>query len=123
MYQSVDYDGEITIDGLAFRAEGETLFVSDEPFYFNRFNTNEMKDYYKLFYPNFDEDYYRKLLELFHFDEKKPLHLLSRGLKRQSIVILALSCQPKVLLMDESFDGLDPMVRLTLKRELIRLGR
>ena len=120
--QVYDYDGEITIDGAPLSEQKEKLFfVSDEPFYFNRFNTNEMKDYYKLFYPNFDEDYYRKLLELFHFDEKKPLHLLSRGLKRQSIVILALSCQPKVLLMDESFDGLDPMVRLTLKRELIRL--
>lgn len=120
--QVYDYDGEITFDGLPIAEQKEKLFfVSDEPFYFNRFNTNEMKTYYQIFYPDFDEDYYRQLIELFHFDENKPLHLLSRGLKRQSIIILALSCQPRLLLMDESFDGLDPMVRLTLKRELIKL--
>lgn len=120
--QVYDYDGKITFDGLPMAEQREKLFfVSDEPFYFNRFNTTEMKSYYQIFYPDFDEDYYRHLIELFHFDEKKPLHLLSRGLKRQSIIILALSCQPRLLLMDESFDGLDPMVRLTLKRELIKL--
>ncbi|MDD4323739.1 MAG: ABC transporter ATP-binding protein [Eubacteriales bacterium] len=120
--QVYDYEGEITIDGTPIAEQKAKLFfVSDEPFYFNRFNTEDMKSYYQIFYPDFDEDYYRHLLELFHFDAKKPLHLLSRGLKRQSIIILALSCKPRLLLMDESFDGLDPMVRLTLKRELIKL--
>jgi ABC-2 type transport system ATP-binding protein len=120
--QVYDYDGDISLDGAPIADRKEKLFfVSDEPFYFNRFNTSEMRDYYRIFYPDFDQEYYRHLLELFHFDEKKPLHLLSRGLKRQSIIILALSCKPRLILMDESFDGLDPMVRLTLKRELIKL--
>lgn len=113
---AVFYDGEPMEEHM-----DKLFFVSDEPFYFNRFTCKEMKNFYKSFYARFDEDYYAKLLQLFHFNENKPINQLSKGLKRQCALILALSCRPELLLMDESFDGLDPMMRLHLKRELIRL--
>lgn len=114
--------GEITIDGISTREDRSKLFfVSDEPFYFNRFTTKDMSEFYKCFYTNFDADLYAYLLDKFKFDDNKPINQLSKGLKRQSAIILALSTRPQVILMDESFDGLDPMMRLTLKRELIRI--
>lgn len=117
-----DYKGQILYDGQDITKQREHIFfVPDEPFYFNRFSTKAMKGFYKSFYPNFNEEYYQYLLSVFRFNENKPIHNLSKGLKRQCALILALSCKPQLLLMDESFDGLDPMMRLHLKRELIRL--
>ncbi len=116
-----EYDGTVEWDGEPITKHQEKLFfVSDEPFYFSRFNTLQMKDFYKSFYKTFSEEEYQSLLKVFHFDDKKPIHLLSKGLKRQCALILALSVSPRLLLMDESFDGLDPMMRLHLKRELIK---
>ncbi len=117
-----DYEsGHIQLDGKDIKEHQEKIFfVSDEPFYVNRFTTKEMTGFYKSFYPDFDERDYMRLLELFHFDQMKPIHEMSKGLKRQCMLILALSCQPDFLFLDESFDGLDPMMRLTLKRELIK---
>lgn len=118
-----DYEqGEILLDGVSTKEDRSRLiFVSDEPFYFSRFTTKDMCDFYRSFYSSFDMDTYERLLRIFQFDETKPINKLSKGLKRQSAIILALSTKPELLIMDESFDGLDPMMRLTLKRELIHL--
>lgn len=45
---------------------------------------------------------------------------MSKGMQRQVALICALSTQPKVLLMDEIFDGLDPVMRQLLKKLLAR---
>lgn len=116
--------GEVLFEGQSLAADpdlrNQIVFVSDEPFYLNRFNLKEMKNLYKSFFPNFSEEKYQELLQLFRFDENKQIQNFSKGLKRQSGLILALAIQPKLLLMDESFDGLDPLMRLTLKRYLVK---
>lgn len=113
--------GEIEFNGVSTKVDRSDLFfVSDEPFYFNRFTTKDMLDFYACFYKNLDVELYKRLLDIFDFDDEVAINRLSRGLKRQSALILGLSTRPKLLLMDESFDGLDPQTRLTLKRELIR---
>lgn len=115
-------DGSITLDGKPIynnpESKKEIVFLSDEPFYLNQSNLKSMKDFYKLFYQSFDEERYQNLVKIFHFNENKVIHKMSKGLKRQASLILNLSLRPKLLLMDESFDGLDPMMRLTLKRYL-----
>jgi len=61
---------------------------------------------------------YRKLLHNFPINENEKIATFSKGMKRQANIILALSIMPEVLLLDEAFDGLDPVMRLTLKRIL-----
>jgi len=39
-------------------------------------------------------------------------------MKRQTLLLFALAIKPKLLLLDEAFDGLDPLVRMNLKRNL-----
>lgn len=99
-------------------AKKDIVFLSDEPFYFNQSTLKDMKGFYKTFYEHFDDSRYETLVKLFKFNEKKQINKMSKGLKRQAALILNLSLRPKLLLMDESFDGLDPMMRLTLKRYL-----
>jgi len=92
------------------------LFLADEPFFLHQTTLKEMKEFYKIFYPAFDEKVYAKLLTNFPIAENEKINTFSKGMKRQAGLILALSVSPDVLLLDEAFDGLDPVMRLTLKR-------
>lgn len=94
------------------------LFVSDDPFFLAQSSLKEMRVFYEIFYPSFNEAMYNRMLSLFKLDEKARIQDFSKGMKRQAGLILALSVSPDVLLLDEAFDGLDPVMRLTLKRIL-----
>ena len=92
------------------------LFLADEPFFLHQATIDEMKDFYRIFYTSFNEEMYERLLKNFPIPRNKKINDFSKGMKRQVGLILALSLNPDVLLLDESFDGLDPVMRLTLKR-------
>lgn len=116
--------GQVTVDGEFVYDEPlvkkRILFLADEPFFLHQSTLKEMKEFYKIFYPSFDESMYVKLLNNFPIPENEKINTFSKGMKRQTGLILALSVNPDVLLLDESFDGLDPVMRLTLKRFISR---
>ena len=95
----------------------DIFFVSDEPYYPFAENMNSLKQFYKTFY-DFDEIAYVKYLNLFGLDEKTAISSFSKGMKRQAMLVFALAIKPKLLLLDEAFDGLDPLVRHELKAAL-----
>ena len=43
----------------------------------------------------------------------------SKGMKRQAVVIIGLSCMTKCLMLDEAFDGLDPAMRKVVKEMIV----
>ena len=75
----------------------------------------ELKNYYKSFYPNFSETVFKKLLSIIKLPENEKISTFSKGMKRQTIVIIGLAACTEYLLLDESFDGLDPTMRLIVK--------
>lgn len=95
----------------------DIFFISDDPYYPFGSNINTIKEFYKSFY-EFDENEYNKYLELFNLNPNKQISSFSKGMKRQVMLLMALSIKPKLLLLDEAFDGLDPVVRLTIKKAL-----
>ena len=102
------------------KAKSKIFFLPDEPYYDENVTPQSLKDIYKVFY-NLDEEHYFKYLELFEIPIKKPINKFSKGMKRQVFIALTLAIKPKYLLLDEAFDGLDPLARLTFKRALIDL--
>lgn len=114
----VTWDNEPIFDNPAVKKD--ILFISDEPYYFYNASISDMKQFYQIWYPSFDEDEYAHYLKLFHLDEKMPLAQFSKGMKRQAFIIFALAIAPKLLLLDEVFDGLDPMMRLMFQRALAK---
>ena len=107
-------DGEEPFENVGLK--GKLFFVSDYPYFMTQFSLKDMADFYRRTYPNWDPSEYIRLRNLFRLDEKMKLHNMSKGMQRQSAIICALATRPDYLLMDEVFDGLDPVMRQLLKR-------
>lgn len=98
----------------------DILYLSDDP-YFERTSTiQSLKHFYKSFY-HFDEEVYQKHLKMFGLDESKPINNFSKGMKRQTFLLFAMAIKPKLLMLDEAFDGLDPFVRVNFKKALFEI--
>ena len=92
--------------------KAEMAAIPDELYYFNSATTRDMMKFYRGLYPQFDDKRYDALREAFpEVDENQPIRRLSKGMQKQSAFWLALCCQPKVLVLDEPVDGLDPVMR------------
>ncbi len=113
-------EGCVTIDEQQIY-ENESIkqqiyFVPDDLYFFPGSTMDDMASYLKRLYVNWNQERYEELLTKFPMGRKQKLHTSSKGMRRQAALILALSCQPKYLLLDEAFDGLDPVLRLTLRK-------
>ena len=116
--------GQVCVDGENVweneRVKSQIFFLSDDPFYATGVTARTLADMYRATY-DFDEAIFKEYLEKFKLSEKAPIRNFSKGMKRQVFVALALAVAPKYLLLDEAFDGLDPLARLVFKRGLIEL--
>lgn len=116
-------EGEVLLDGENVFDNGkkrtELFFVPDEMYIPHNVTLEKMKKLYKGYYPGFDEKVYNNMREALGLDEKKNIRSFSKGMQRQSIVILAMATRPKFLLLDEVFDGIDPQKRNLCKKIFI----
>lgn len=99
----------------------DIMILSDDPYYFYNATIKDMQEFYKTWYPSFDYEKYTHYVNVFQLDENKSMKNFSKGMKRQAFIALALAIRPKYLYLDEAFDGLDPMMRLTFKQEIAEL--
>ena len=115
--------GEVLIDGNEVYSRPEVkervFFINDETVQFRGYTLKSLKNFYKGFYPNFSEEIFEKLRETIKLPLDKKIDTFSKGMKRQAIVIIALACRTDYLLLDEAFDGLDPTMRIIVKRMLV----
>lgn len=115
--------GEVLIDGTDIydSSEGkQKLFFVPDDIYFEAYSTIEkMAKFYCGYYPDFSFELLDKLCGVFGLDKKARLNSFSKGMQRQAEMILGLSTNPQVLLLDESFDGLDPAKRSLMNKMLI----
>ena len=111
--------GEITIDGLPVydnpKAKELFFFIPDEVYFFPLGRAQDMAAHYAGIYPDFSMETFSMLMERFGLDAKRRISGFSKGMKKQLAVILGLSSQTKYLLCDETFDGLDPVMRQATK--------
>ena len=112
-------EGEIMVDQEPVY-ENETIkqqifYISDGGYFPQGYTAADLKDFYREYYPGFLTDRYRKLMEQFHLDEKRRISAYSKGMKKQLLVIMGISAGTKYLLCDETFDGLDPVMRQAVK--------
>ena len=107
------FDGEPVYDSP--KVKNKIFFVNDETVQYTKYTLTELKNFYKIYYPNFSEELFDSLTEKAKLPRDKKLSSFSKGMKRQAIVITGISCQTEYLILDEAFDGLDPAMRTTVK--------
>lgn len=86
-------------------------FVYDENYYYEELKVAEMKYIISKFYKSWNEEMYKKYLEIFELPLNKKIKELSKGLKMKFGLLMALSHEPELLIMDEPTSGLDPVFR------------
>ena len=91
------------------------FYIPEDAYYFQNSTPLQMMEYYSSIYPLFDEEMFKTLLEKFKLDGKRRIQTFSKGMKKQVSILLGLSSQAKYLLCDETFDGLDPVMRQAVK--------
>ncbi len=111
--------GELLVDGKPVYEnpdiKSQICFLSDTPYYFQNADIREMRDYYMEIYPTFNRKQFDSLAGIFHLDLKRRINSFSKGMKKQVSILLGLCAGTKYLLCDETFDGLDPVVRQAVK--------
>lgn len=90
-------------------------YIPDELFFLPGASMNRMSDLYASIYNNFDRARYKYLADAFGLNPKKSINTFSKGMKRQAAIILAISSRPDYIFFDETFDGLDPVMRNLVK--------
>lgn len=117
-----------------YRADGGTVTVNSQSVFENRAlksklrfvpdelalpagqNLLSMGKQLSRLYPSWDEVWFTELCQRFPVNEKSRFQALSKGNRRQAGIILALASRPEVLLLDEVFDGIDPVIRRLVKQ-------
>lgn len=114
--------GEVLIDGENplnnSRVKQNIVFVPDDLFFYSGYTIYDMALFYKALYEKFDMEYLEKLAKILKLDIKRKISTFSKGMKRQCALILAIATNAKYMFFDETFDGVDPVVRTVLKKIL-----
>ena len=113
-------EGEILIDGENVIknpfAKDRIAFVPDELFFIPQANMRTMASFYGNIYKKFNKERFNELTKTFGLDPNKKLSTFSKGMRRQAAIILAVSTMADYVFLDETFDGIDPVVRNLIKK-------
>lgn len=107
-------DGEVPFENA--KVKSDICFISDYPYFLPQATILETAQFYSRIYPGWDPERFDELCGIFPVEKKERISRFSKGMQRQAALICALSARPRYLLMDEIFDGLDPVMRQLLKR-------
>ena len=111
--------GQILIDGLPVfenpTAKARLFYIADEPYYFHNARAEEVCHYYAQIYPRFDRKRCQKLCQSFGLDLRRKVNTYSKGMKKQLFTLCAIAAGTEYILCDETFDGLDPVMRQAVK--------
>lgn len=112
-------EGEILIDGENVwdnpEAKRKIFYISDDQFFFPNTTAEKMADVYSVYYPGFDRRRFMKFLLRFGLDGERKIQTFSKGMKKQLSLLLGICANVSYLLCDETFDGLDPVMRQGIK--------
>ncbi len=111
-----EINGEAVFDNAKIKKE--IVFIPDELYFFPNYNFRMMADYYASLYEHFDRHRFQMLCDHFKLDTEARIQNFSKGMKRQGALILALSTRAHYFFFDETFDGLDPVMRSMVKSVL-----
>ena len=107
--------GQITMEGQSVYENPDVktriCSIPDEIFFFPSASLEEMHRYYRGLYPQFDDELFKKLYDIFQLPSKGQMRRFSKGMQKQAAFQLSICTRPDLLVLDEPVDGLDPVMR------------
>ncbi len=117
-------EGSILIDDQEVyenpEAKSQIFYISDDQYFWGGGTPAEMLKFYCTWYPGFDTERFHKLMGILNLDVNRKINTFSKGMKKQLSVLFGICAGTKYLLCDETFDGLDPVMRQTVKSLFIQ---
>ena len=110
----IEIDGKELVD--TEEVKQKLVYVPDDLFFFKNYTIKDMAIFYSKLYPNFDMDFAMNFAEKLKLDTKQKIQTFSKGMKRQAALICALSTNADYMFFDETFDGIDPVIRNYMKK-------
>ncbi len=114
--------GTITIDGFVNNTEDakkRLFFLPDDPYIKANQSIDAIASFYDAFY-TLDKEKFYNYVNYFQLPLKRRVNSFSKGMKRQLFIALTLSIDCKYYLLDEAFDGLDPVILSKIKEEILK---
>lgn len=112
-------EGSITIDGEEVfeneKVKQRFFYISDDQYYFNNATPFDMMEFYSRVYPGFDKERFHHMMEGFGLEVRRKIHTFSKGMKKQFSVVCGICANTDYIFCDETFDGLDPVMRQAVK--------
>ena len=111
--------GEVLSDGSPIyeneALKREIFYISDESYVFANAAPAEMMRFYQAVYPGFDQERFHQMMQQLHLNEQRRIATFSEGMRKQMFLVFGLCAGTRYLLCDETFDGLDPVMRQAVK--------
>lgn len=116
--------GSIEIDGVEVEDNEELkqklVFVPDDLYFFPSYTILDMGKFYQSMYKDFDIEYFKELIKMLKLDLNAKIQNFSKGMKRQTALVCAIATNASYMFFDETFDGLDPVIRNLMKKIIIK---
>ncbi len=105
--------GEILVDGKAIGEESKAVvsYLPERTYFNSWMRVEELIGYFEEFYADFDRERALSLLSDLKINPKAKLKTLSKGTKEKVQLILVMSRNAKLYLLDEPIAGVDPAAR------------
>ncbi|BCB04942.1 ABC transporter ATP-binding protein [Bacillus sp. KH172YL63] len=113
--------GSVTMNGerVTRKFASAVAYLTELDMFYDAFTVEGMIRFYASQFPDFDRERSLELLDFMALDRDKKIKHLSKGNRGRLKLVLALSRNTEVLLLDEPFSGLDPMVRDSIVKGLL----
>ena len=115
---TISVDGNEVYDNEIMKQK--MVFVADDLFFYPGYTLMDTAKYYQSMYKDFDMGYLKDLAGMLNLSLNKKVSTFSKGMKRQCALICAICTNADYMFFDETFDGLDPVIRNTMKKILIK---
>lgn len=114
--------GEIIIDGVPnykVMAKKDVFFLPDNPYAPHNMAVSQVFEFYSTLF-DLDKEKFMAIMDRLSLPTDRKVSTYSKGMRRQLFIAIALSSTAKYALLDEAFDGLDPLVLATVREEIIK---
>ena len=116
--------GSLEIDGMPVFENTElkqnVVYIGDELYFFPSYTIKDTAKFYAGLYKNWSWERFENLKSIFNIDTGRKVKRLSKGMQKQVAFWLGICTCPKVMILDEPVDGLDPVMRKNVWKIILR---